>query len=268
MAVPTPITYSQLTQKVINESQNISSELANELPEIIRDAERMCNRADLPLINNVIYDSNFYLAGSVVNSITLLTGQTAYLYLPPDCLEVRDLEIYLPASGIPSTNGIDQYTGTAVSPQRISEDVISGVFWPNKSLTQAPTTGSCFYSVLGAQPIYGSTTNINPNNGVLYIAPTPDQNYAYRLHYVTLQTSLVDLGANGVNFLSTWAPDLLFYACMIRYAEFAKATEQLQYWTMQFQSELKSEQLEEVRRKSDSYKDSNTSAAPIVTRSS
>lgn len=261
MSVPTGIDLTQLTAKIISESQNPSSELTSEIPQIIRDAERYCNR-DLELqINRVILDTNFYAAGQTVNAITLVTPQCAYQYLPPDCVDVRLIEWYTPlVPNTPSSDGTDQLFGNANQLQRVSEDILS-TFSPNKSTTGGPQ----YYYISGNQPVLG-TGNPNPVTGVLVVAPTPDLGYAYRLHYATQQASLVDLGPGQFNYLSTWYPDILFYACMIRYAEFAKWPDEGQTWSAMYQAAIKTSLLEEIRRKGESFKDLSNSTEPLNVR--
>lgn len=267
MVTPTPITYSQLTVKIQAESQNLSQELLDEIPQIIRDAERVVNK-DLELqINRVVVDSNFYAANDVLNGITLSTGMTAYIYLPLDCITVRIFEWFTPAGANPAIDGTDQYAGDSNQLQRISEDVMF-LFAPNKSVTGLPQ----YFYVTGQQPVYGvgsppDASNPSPITGVLCVGPTPDKNYAYRLHYITQQASLVDLGGAGYNYLSTWYPESLFFACMIRYAAFAKRADQLQYWTAIYEKALMGAKSEAMRSKGEAFKDLSPTSQPIITRS-
>ena len=261
MSNPTPITLSQLQAKIVAESQNQSSELANELNEIIRDSERFVNR-ELELDINWVYGyGNFYSSGDVVNGVTLLTGMNAYLYLPLDCVSVQDITVYQPiGSNPPATDGSDQWLAIAYPLNRIAQGLMD-YYAPDKTIIGFPIN----YFVGGSVPVYG-TGNPSPLTGVIGVGPTPDQNYAYRIQYVTQQESLVDLGPGQYNYLSTWYPDCLFYACMVRYGEFSKKTEQIQFWTAQLTEALKMGKEEEIRRKGQSYKDLSETTEPLTVR--
>ena len=258
MAIPIPITLSQLQAKIVSESQNQSTELANELTQIIQDGERICNY-DLQLQSNrVIADGFFYQPGDVVNGVTLLTGQCGYIYLPPDLISERRFQWFTPAGSSPAE--YDQYNGTAKEMIRGSEAMVTANS-PSPSTVGPPT----YYCITGNQQIY-STGNPSPLTGVLQVSPTPDQGYAYRISYETSEASLVELGANGYSYLSTWYSDLLFYACMIRYGLFVNDPEQFQAWTAIYTQTMKIAKEQEMRRKGESYKDLSETMEPITVR--
>ncbi len=54
------------------------------------------------------------------------------------------------------------------------------------------------------------------------IAPTPDSNYTFELHYFYRPASLTAAGDSGSTWLSTNAPIALLYACLTEAAIFLK----------------------------------------------
>lgn len=85
----------------------------------------------------------------------------------------------------------------------------------------------------------------SPYNSI-FLAPTPDRAYAYKLIY--LQRPDVLSGANQTNWLTERAPDLIFYACMVESTPFLKDDERVPVWEAMYNRALQSSNLQTKQR--------------------
>jgi len=70
------------------------------------------------------------------------------------------------------------------------------------------------------------------------LAPTPDSNYTFELHYKYRPASLTAGADSGTTWLSTNAPNALFYGSLIEAVNFLKAPEELANYEQRFQEGL------------------------------
>ena len=60
------------------------------------------------------------------------------------------------------------------------------------------------------------------DNDTFIIAPTPDENYTFELHYFYRPASLTAGASDGTTYLSTNAPNALLSGCLLQAALFMK----------------------------------------------
>ena len=60
------------------------------------------------------------------------------------------------------------------------------------------------------------------DNDTFIIAPTPDENYTFELHYFYRPASLTAGASDGTTYLSTNAPNTLLSGCLLQAALFMK----------------------------------------------
>jgi hypothetical protein len=70
------------------------------------------------------------------------------------------------------------------------------------------------------------------------LAPTPDANYEFELHYKYRPVSLTAGADSGTTWLSTNAPDALFYGTLVEAATFLKVPEEVGGYEQRFQMGL------------------------------
>ena len=132
---------------------------------------------------------------------------------------------------------IDELTGTA-----------GGV--TNTDVTGLPK----YYSMFG-----GATTGLTTaTSGAVYLAPTPNANYQYIIHYNVMP---VGLGSgndgNSSTYLSNYFPQGLLYACLTEAFSFLKGpTDMLTLYDKKYNTELQKFAAMQIgRRRRDDYTD-------------
>lgn len=250
---PTPISYGTpgvlsptgptvgtgLFYKFQLEANDFSPEVITQFPHLLHDAELMCLRP-LDLLQSRVYAKSNFGADAVAYNNARFAG-------PLDAIEIRWLAYFTPG-------GTDASTGTRVQLEKRNEEFLFD-YWPTGSSTGKPK----YYAQLSY-----------PN---ILVAPTPDLPYNLEIGYIN--RPLPSLGsvqvkaADGItviqdttSFLSTWMPDLLFYAVMVRYHSMIRNTDGVTIYEARFQNELKFANLEELRKKSEDYADQGPSQPP------
>ena len=108
-----------------------------------------------------------------------------------------------------------------------------------------------YYSMFG-----GATTGVNTaTSGAIYIAPTPDQNYKYIIHYNVVPGGLE--ANTGGTYISNYFPQGLLYACLVEAFMFLKGpTDMLTLYENRYKTELQKFAAMQVgRRRRDDYTD-------------
>jgi len=108
-----------------------------------------------------------------------------------------------------------------------------------------------YYSMFG-----GATTGTNTaTSGAIFVAPTPDQNYKYIIHYNAQPTGL-ETNTSGT-YVSNYFPQGLLYACLIEAFMFLKGpTDMLTLYENRYKTELQKFAAMQVgRRRRDDYTD-------------
>ena len=108
-----------------------------------------------------------------------------------------------------------------------------------------------YYSMYG-----GATTGTNTaTSGAIYVAPTPNQNYKYIIHYNAVPTGLETNTAG--TYISNYFPQGLLYACLAEAFLFLKGpTDMLTLYENKYKTELqKFAAMQLGRRRRDDYTD-------------
>lgn len=159
---------------------------------------------------------------------TFSTG-SALLALPSDCVVVRELSYYTPVS---STS----LTGTRVQLERRSMTFLRD-YWPTPATVSPPK----YFAEVGPE---------------VFVTPTPDAAYTVEMLY--LPRPVTFSASNTPTYLSTYYPDLLFYACMViasgylkNYGSSVDDPQQGMSWKTLYDKALATAKVEEARRKSE-----------------
>jgi hypothetical protein len=108
-----------------------------------------------------------------------------------------------------------------------------------------------YYSMFG-----GATTGTSTaTSGAIYVAPTPDQNYKYIIHYNAMPTGLET--NTGGTYVSNYFPQGLLYACLCEAYAFLKGpTDMLTLYEGKYKTELQKFAAMQIgRRRRDDYTD-------------
>lgn len=110
-------------------------------------------------------------------------------------------------------------------------------YWPDGSSTGVPK----YYSVW--------------DQNTFYLAPTPNDNYGVELGYIYRPTQLSSTNQN--TWISTNAPEALFYACLIQAYSYTKGPpEMMQYFENAYRQAIQGLGMEQQgRRRRDEYRD-------------
>jgi hypothetical protein len=154
-----------------------------------------------------------------------LTSGNKFLSTPSDILTHRYLMV---------TNGSDQvfldYRDTSFMKE----------YWPNGASTGTPK--------------YYSTWDQN----TFYVAPTPNAGFTVELGYISRPAQLSS--TNPTTWISTNAPEALFYACLVQAYSYTKGPrEMLEFFEKSYTQALQGLGLEQQgRRRRDEYRDGMT----------
>jgi len=111
-----------------------------------------------------------------------------------------------------------------------------------------------YYSMYG-----GATTGATTaTSGAIYVAPTPNANYQYIIHYNVMPTGLGSGGdGNSNTYLSNYFPQGLLYACLVEAFMFLKGpTDMLTLYENKYKTSLQSFAAMQIgRRRRDDYTD-------------
>ena len=87
---------------------------------------------------------------------------------------------------------------------------------PEGSATAQDVTGTPkYYAMFG-----GATGLTDTTSGSIYLAPTPDVNYNFRIYYNKLPTGLA--AGNTTTYISNYYPELILNACLSQAYGFLK----------------------------------------------
>jgi len=111
-----------------------------------------------------------------------------------------------------------------------------------------------YYSMFGGATTGASTAT----SGAVYLAPTPNANYQYIIHYNVMPVGLGSGGdGNSNTYLSNYFPQGLLYACLVEAYGFLKGPQDmLTLYTQKYTQELqKFAAMQLGRRRRDDYTD-------------
>ena len=181
-----------------------------------------------------------------VQSQAQLAADNNSINVPAECLFVRALQVF-PSTTSTTVQGsylerrdqtfMQEYVG------ELTGDVGSGT---GQDTTAIPK----YYSMFGGATGTGATTS-----GAVYLAPTPDQNYLYIMHWNKLPQALS--GSNTTTYISQYFPQGLLYACLVEAYGFLKGPQDLlTLYEKKYKQELeKFAEMQIGRRRRDDYTD-------------
>jgi len=227
----TEVDDSVFTQAVINRFiEDAEFRIYQELP---MDSSRYVSEGTLAANDNTINNPG---KGS--------KGATGTLF-------IRGVEVF---SSTANTEG--NGTWLEKKDQTYLSEYVDRKFGPSGKI-QAPTDTT--NSVTGFPKYYamfgGATGDSDTTSGGMYIAPTPDANYKYRIYY-----NMVPLGLSSSTtstYLSKYFPNGLLYACLVEAYAFLKGpTDMLTYYENRYKNAIQQfAGMQLGRRRRDDYTD-------------
>ena len=227
--------YSDLTTDIRNYTEvDANVFTAAVINGFLRNAEHRIN-LDCPMDSDRIQAEAQFATD--FNSITM----------PAGLLFVRGIQVY---------DSTTATTGEGVWLERRDQTFISE-YIGELTGTEGGSTGQDttglpkYYSMFG-----GATTGTSTaTSGAIYVAPTPDQNYKYIIHYNAMPTGLET--NTGGTYVSNYFPQGLLYACLVEAYGFLKGpVDMLTLYDKKYKEELDKFGIEQLgRRKRDDYTD-------------
>ena len=228
-------TYANLTTDIRNYTEvDANVFTAAVINRFIENAEHRIN-LDIPMDSDRIQDNGQFAQD--FNTITV----------PTKALFIRGVLVF---------DSTTSDTGEGVWLERrdqtfISEYVGELTGTEGGSAGQDTTGLPKYYSMFG-----GATTGTSTaTSGAIYVAPTPDQNYKYIIHYNALPTGLET--NTGGTYISNYFPQGLLYACLCEAFAYLKGpTDMLTLYEQKYKTELQKFAAMQVgRRRRDDYTD-------------
>ena len=228
-------TYSNLTTDIRNYTEvDANVFTAAVINRFLENAEHRIN-LDIPMDSDRVQDEAQFV--SDFNSITV----------PTKALFIRGVHVF---------DSTTATTGEGVWLERRDQTFISeyvGELTGTEGGTAAQDTTGLpkYYSMYG-----GATTGTNTaTSGAIYVAPTPDKNYKYIIHYNAVPTGLETNTAG--TYISNYFPQGLLYACLAEAFLFLKGpTDMLTLYENRYKTELqKFAAMQLGRRRRDDYTD-------------
>ena len=178
----TEVDANVLTQAVINRFiENAEFRINTELP---MDADRF------------VKEGTFVVNNNTMNA-------------PAGCLFVRGIEVF---ESTANTEGNGKWLEK--KDQTYLSEFVDRKFGPSGEI-QSPTDTT--NSVTGLPKYYamfgGATGTTDTTSGGMYVAPTPDKAYFFRIYYNKQPTGLS--GSNTTTYISQYFPQGLLYACLV-----------------------------------------------------
>jgi len=203
------------------------------IDEFIGAAEHRIN-LDLPMDSDRFVEQGTMAAD--VNNIRVPAGS----------LFVRGVEVFNAANSTEAGTWLERRDQTFLS------EFVGRLTGPEGSTTSgADVTGKPkYYSMFG-----GATGLSDTTSGSIYLAPTPDANYIFRIYYNKMPATLES--SNQTNYISLYFPQGLLYACLVEAYGFLKGpTDMLTLYEQKYKTELqKFAAMQLGRRRRDDYTD-------------
>ena len=203
------------------------------LTRFIENAEFRINN-DLPMDSDRFVDEG--TMATDVNNIRV----------PAGALFVRGVEVFN------ATNSTEMGTWLERRDQTFLTEYVGRLTGPEGSTTSgADVTGKPkYYSMFG-----GATGTTDTTSGSIYLAPTPDANYIFRIYYNKMPDTLE--ASNQTNYISLNFPQGLLYACLVEAYGFLKGpTDMLTLYEQKYKTELQKFAAMQIgRRRRDDYTD-------------
>jgi hypothetical protein len=227
-------TYTTLKQAVLDYSEvDANVFTATILDQFIMNAEHRIN-LDLPMDSD-----RFVQEGQLQKDKNTFNS-------PAGALFIRGIEVF------PSTTATtEQGFWLEKRDQTYLEEYVGRLTGPVGPSTGQDVTGIPeYYAMFG-----GAIGLTDTTSGGFYVAPTPDENYFFRIYYNKMP---VGLGAgNATTYISNYFPQGLLYACLAEAFVFLKGpTDMLTLYEQKYNNEIqKFAGMQIGRRRRDDYTD-------------
>jgi len=229
--------YTTIKQAILDYTEVDSNVFTTTILDgFIMAAEHRIN-LDLPMDSDRFVDQGTMAAD--VNNIRV----------PAGTLFVRGVEVFN------ATNSTEQGTYLERRDQTFLSEYVGRLTGPEGSTASgADVTGKPkYYSMFG-----GATGLSDTTSGSIYLAPTPDVNYIFRIYYNKMPTGLGSgSDGNSHTYISNYFPQGLLYACLVEAYGFLKGpTDMLTLYDGKYKSELQKFAAMQIgRRRRDDYTD-------------
>ena len=230
-------TYTTLTNAIRDYTEVSSDVLSTTIIDGIIMAAEMRINQELPMDAD-----RFVQEGTLVADDNTINA-------PAGCLFIRGIEVF-DSTSVTTGKGswLEKKDQTYLSEYT---DRLTGT---EGDLTAQDVTGfPKYYAMFG-----GATGLSDTTSGGMYIAPTPDANYKFRVYYNKYPTGLGS-GSDGAaeTYLSTYFPQGLLYACLVEAYGFLKGPiDMLTLYENKYKQEVQKFAAEQLgRRKRDDYTD-------------
>ena len=168
---------------------------------------------------------------------------------PAGALFIRGVEVFNSTS---ATTG--DGTWLEKKDQTYLSEYVDRLTGPEGDLTAQDVTGfPKYYAMFG-----GADNTTDTSSGGMYIAPTPDAGYVFRVYYNKMPNGLGSgTGFNNNTYLSTYFPQGLLYACLVEAYAFLKGpTDMLTYYENRYKNAIQQfAGMQLGRRRRDDYTD-------------
>jgi hypothetical protein len=178
-----------------------------------------------------------------------LAADTNNINVPAGALFIRGIEVF---DSTANSNGAG--TWLEKKDQTYLSEYTDRLTGTEGNLTGQDVTGfPKYYAMFG-----GATNTTDTTSGGLYIAPTPDANYIFRIYYNKMPVGLGSgTEGNSETYISTYFPQGLLYACLVEAFAFLKGPmEMLTLYENKYKSAIQQfAGMQLGRRRRDDYTD-------------
>ena len=168
---------------------------------------------------------------------------------PAGCLFIRGIEVF---NSTANTQGNGSWLEK--KDQTYLSEYVDRLTGPEGDRTAQDVTGfPKYYAMFG-----GADNTTDTSSGGMYIAPTPDANYKFRVYYNKMPNGLGSgTGFNNNTYLSTYFPQGLLYACLVEAYAFLKGpVDMLTYYENRYKNAIQQFAGMQIgRRRRDDYTD-------------
>ena len=229
-------TYTTLTNAIRDYTEVDSSVLTTTVVDGIIMAAEMRINQELPMdADRKVQEGTFVVDKNTINS-------------PAGALFIRGVEVFN------VSNTTEAGTWLEKKDQTYLAEYVGNLTGQEGDLTAQDVTGlPKYYAMFG-----GATTLTDTTSGGLYIAPTPDANYKFRIYYNKYPTGLGSgSDGNSNTYLSNYFPQGLLYACLVEAFGYLKGPmDMLTYYENRYKNAIQQFAGMQIgRRRRDDYTD-------------
>ncbi len=229
-------TYTTLTTAIRDYTEVDSSVLTTTVVDGIIMAAEMRINQELPMdADRKVQEGTFVVDKNTINS-------------PAGALFIRGVEVFN------VSNTTEAGTWLEKKDQTYLAEYVGNLTGQEGDLTAQDVTGlPKYYAMFG-----GATTLTDTTSGGMYIAPTPDANYKFRIYYNKYPVGLGSgSDGNSNTYLSNYFPQGLLYACLVEAFGYLKGPmDMLTYYENRYKNAIQQfAGMQLGRRRRDDYTD-------------